>query len=50
MANNRLLLKKIQQQQNESDLFILVSGVNVHIVTTILCIVCVFYTTVGGMR
>lgn len=28
----------------------LVSGVNVHIVTSIMCIVCVFYTSIGGLR
>lgn len=27
-----------------------VSGVNLHIITAILCIICIFYTTVGGLR
>lgn len=27
-----------------------VSGVNLHLITLILCIICVFYTTIGGLR
>ncbi|XP_019550433.3 sodium-coupled monocarboxylate transporter 2 [Aedes albopictus] len=27
-----------------------VSGVNLHLITPILCIICIFYTTVGGLR
>lgn len=27
-----------------------VSGVNLHFITPILCIICIFYTTVGGLR
>ncbi|XP_053692187.1 sodium-coupled monocarboxylate transporter 1-like [Sabethes cyaneus] len=27
-----------------------VSGINLHLITPILCIVCIFYTTVGGLR
>ncbi|XP_058818709.1 sodium-coupled monocarboxylate transporter 1-like [Topomyia yanbarensis] len=27
-----------------------VSGINLHLVTPILCVVCIFYTTVGGLR
>lgn len=26
------------------------TGVNVHLVTPIVCIVCIFYTCVGGMK
>lgn len=27
-----------------------VTGVNIHLVTPIVCIVCIFYTCVGGMK
>lgn len=27
-----------------------VSGVNLHLITPILCVICIFYTTVGGLR
>ncbi|XP_058455249.1 sodium-coupled monocarboxylate transporter 1-like [Malaya genurostris] len=27
-----------------------VSGINLHMVTPVLCVVCIFYTTVGGLR
>lgn len=30
--------------------FITVTGVNVHLITPIVCIVCIFYTCVGGMK
>lgn len=27
-----------------------VTGINVHIITPLVCIVCIFYTTVGGLK
>jgi sodium-coupled monocarboxylate transporter 8/12 len=27
-----------------------VSGINLHIITPIICFICIFYTTVGGLR
>lgn len=29
---------------------LLVTGVNIHLVTPVVCIVCIFYTCVGGMK
>lgn len=28
----------------------LVTGVNVHLITPIVCVVCIFYTCVGGLK
>lgn len=30
--------------------YIAVTGINVHLITPIVCIVCIFYTCVGGMK
>lgn len=30
--------------------FILVTGISVHMVTPLICTVCIFYTTVGGLK
>lgn len=27
-----------------------VTGVNLHVITPIICVICIFYTTVGGLR
>lgn len=27
-----------------------VTGINVHIITPVVCIICIFYTTVGGLK
>lgn len=38
-------LTKYRSAQSRS-----VTGVNVHMITPIVCIVCIFYTCVGGMK
>lgn len=32
------------------DFYFLVTGINVHLVTPLICTVCIFYTTVGGLK
>lgn len=31
-------------------LLFLVSGIDIHLITPIVCLVCIFYTTLGGLK
>lgn len=31
-------------------MFILATGINLHLITPIICGVCIFYTTIGGLK
>lgn len=30
--------------------FVVVTGISVHYITPILCLICIFYTTLGGLK
>lgn len=29
---------------------VLATGINVHLITPVVCVICIFYTTIGGLK
>lgn len=42
--------QRFRLSSNCSARYFTVTGINVHIITPLVCIVCIFYTTVGGLK
>lgn len=41
---------ELNKKETKFKFFSTVTGVNVHVITPIVCIVCIFYTCVGGLK